>query len=53
MDRLHATVGGRRVLVDHVPLVTPTAVYFLADLRPAPFEQDYGTMVLNNEIAVG
>jgi hypothetical protein len=24
--------------------------YFLADLRPAPFRQDYGTMVLNNRI---
>ena len=24
--------------------------YFLADLRPAPFRQEYGTMVLNSDI---
>jgi hypothetical protein len=52
MDRLHAAVGGRRVLVDSAAFLTPPAVYFLADLRPAPFLQDPGTMVLNNEIRV-
>jgi hypothetical protein len=30
--------------------VTPPVSYFLADLRPAPFRQDYGTMVLNDRI---
>lgn len=50
MDRLHAVVGGRRTFVDAAPIVTPPVVYFLADLRPAPFMQDYGTMVLNNEM---
>jgi hypothetical protein len=50
MDRLHAIVGTRRVLVDEAPLVTPPAVYFLADLRPAAFLQDYGTLVLNSHI---
>ncbi|MDX6658242.1 MAG: hypothetical protein QOH62_3035 [Solirubrobacteraceae bacterium] len=50
MDRLHATVGTRRVLVDEAPLITPPAVYFLADLRPAPFLQDYGTMAINGDI---
>jgi hypothetical protein len=50
MDRLHAAVGGRRVLVDSTTVVTPPGVYFLADLRPAPFLQDPGTMVLNSQI---
>jgi hypothetical protein len=50
MDRLHADVGGRRVLVDSTTFLTPPAVYFLADLRPAPFLQDRGTMVLNSDI---
>jgi hypothetical protein len=50
MDRLHAAVGGRRVLVDSTTILTPPAVYFLADLRPAPFLQDRGTMVLNSDI---
>jgi hypothetical protein len=50
MDRLHAVIGGRRVLVESTSRVTPPAVYFIADLRPAPFLQDYGTMVLNTDI---
>jgi hypothetical protein len=50
MDRLHAAVGGRRVLVDSTTVITPPGVYFLADLRPAPFLQDPGTMVLNSQI---
>jgi hypothetical protein len=50
MDRLHAVVGTRRVLVESTSHVTPPAVYFIADLRPAPFAQDYGTMVLNTRI---
>jgi hypothetical protein len=50
MNRLHAVVGQRRVFVDDTGVVTPPVSYFLADLRPAPFRQDYGTMVLNNRI---
>jgi hypothetical protein len=38
------------VLVDSTTVLTPPAVYFLADLRPAPFLQDRGTMALNNII---
>jgi hypothetical protein len=50
MDRLHAVVGRRRVLVESTSHVTPPAVYFIADLRPAPILQDYETMVLNTDI---
>jgi hypothetical protein len=50
MDRLHAVIGRRRVFVDDTGVVTPPVAYFLADLRPAPFRQDYGTMVLNSDI---
>jgi hypothetical protein len=50
MDRLHAVVGDRRVYVDDPGLVTAPVAYFLADLRPAAFRQDYGTMVLNSDI---
>jgi hypothetical protein len=50
MNRLHDVVGTRRVFVDDTGVVTPPVSYFLADLRPAPFRQDYGTMVLNNRI---
>jgi hypothetical protein len=50
MNRLHAVVGPRRVFVDYTGVVTSPVTYFLADLRPAPFRQDYGTMVLNNRI---
>jgi hypothetical protein len=50
MDRLHAVIGSRRVYVDDTGIVTPPVAYFLADLRPAPFRQDYGTMVLNSDI---
>jgi len=50
MNRLHAVVGERRVFVDYTGVVTSPVTYFLADLRPAPFRQDYGTMVLNNRI---
>jgi hypothetical protein len=50
MDRLHAVVGGRRVFVEATSRVTPPATYFVADLRPAPFEEDFGTMVLNTDI---
>jgi hypothetical protein len=50
MDRLHVLVGDRRVYVDRTGTVSPPAVYFLADLRPGPFRQDYGTMVLNSDI---
>jgi hypothetical protein len=50
LDRLHTAVGGRRVLVDSTTKLTPPAVYFLADLRPAPFLQDRGTMVLNTSM---
>ena len=38
------------MLVDSTTVVTPPAVYFLADLRPAPFLQDPGTMVLDDVI---
>jgi hypothetical protein len=38
------------VLVDSTTVLTPPAVYFLADLRPAPFLQDKGTLVLNSDI---
>jgi hypothetical protein len=50
MNRLHATVGARRVYVDGVTMgktVVPPAVYFLADLRPATTPEDFGTMALN------
>jgi hypothetical protein len=50
MNRLHAVVGTRRVFVDSTGVVTSPVTYFLADLRPAPFRQDYGTMVLNDRI---
>jgi hypothetical protein len=50
MNRLHDVVGTRRVFVDDTGVVTPPVSYFLADLRPAPLRQDYGTMVLNNRI---
>jgi hypothetical protein len=50
MDRLHRVIDSRRVLVVRTTVLTPPAVYFLADLRPAPFLQDYGTMVLNHDI---
>jgi hypothetical protein len=50
MDGLHAAVGGRRVFVDGTTVLTPPAVYFLADLRPAPILQDRGTMVLNTDM---
>ena len=50
MDRLHAVIGSRRVYVDDTGIVTPPVAYFLADLRPAAFRQDYGTMVLNSDI---
>lgn len=50
LDRLHAAVGGRRVLVDSTTVLTPPAVYFLADLRPAPILQDRGTMVLDSDM---
>jgi hypothetical protein len=50
MNRLHDVVGRRRVFVDYTGVVTSPVTYFLADLRPAPFRQDYGTMVLNNRI---
>ena len=50
MNRLHAVIGRRRVFVDDTGVVTPPVAYFLADLRPAPFRQDYGTMVLNSDI---
>jgi hypothetical protein len=52
MDRLHAVVGTRRVYVDRVAgkTVTPPAVYFLADLRPATTPEDYGTMAFNSEL---
>jgi hypothetical protein len=43
-------IGRRRVFVDDTGVVTPPVTYFLADLRPAPFRQDYGTMVLNSDI---
>ena len=36
--------------VDDTGIVTPPVAYFLADLRPAAFRQDYGTMVLNSDI---
>jgi hypothetical protein len=49
-DRLHAVVGRRRVYVDDTGVITPPVTYFLADLRPAAFRQDYGTMVLNSDI---
>jgi hypothetical protein len=50
MNRLHATVGARRVYVDRVTMgktLVPPAVYFLADLRPATTPEDRGTMALN------
>jgi hypothetical protein len=50
MNRLHAVVGTRRAYVDYTGVVTSPVTYFLADLRPAPFRQDYGTMVLNDRI---
>ncbi|MEA2422199.1 MAG: hypothetical protein QOF55_1298 [Thermoleophilaceae bacterium] len=52
MDRLHAVVGTRRVYVDRVSnkMVTPPAVYFLADLRPAATLEERGTMVLNRPL---
>jgi hypothetical protein len=50
MDRLHAVIGSRRVYVDDTGIVTPPVAYFLADLRPARFRQDYGSMVLNSDI---
>ena len=52
MDRLHAVVGARRVYVDAVShkTVVPPAVYFLADLRPAPTREEAHTMVLNDRI---
>ncbi|MEA2450277.1 MAG: hypothetical protein QOG63_2209, partial [Thermoleophilaceae bacterium] len=52
MDRLHATVGRRRVYVASVShkTVVPAAVYFLADLRPATTPQERHTMVLNNQM---
>jgi hypothetical protein len=50
MNRLHAVVGERRAFVDYTGVVTSPVTYFLADLRPAPFRQDYGTMVLNDRI---
>jgi hypothetical protein len=52
MDRLHAVVGARRVYVEGVTgeTVTPPAVYFLADLRPAPTPEDYRTMAFNSEL---
>jgi hypothetical protein len=52
MDRLHATVGVRRVYVDRVSdkTVAPPAVYFLADLRPAATPEELGTMALNSQM---
>jgi hypothetical protein len=52
MDRLHRIVGSRRVYVDSVTAktVTPPAVYFLADLRPAPTPEDYRTMAFNSDL---
>src|SRR5206468_6584518 len=52
MDRLHTVVGARRVFVDSVTskTVTAPAVYFLADLRPAPTPEDYRTMAFNSEL---
>jgi hypothetical protein len=52
MNRLHAIVGRRRVFVDHVRArtITPPAVYFLADLRPAATPQDFGTMAFNSDL---
>jgi hypothetical protein len=50
LDRLHAVVGPRRVFVESTRGLSPPASYFLADLRPAPIRQEYGTMVLNTDI---
>jgi hypothetical protein len=36
--------------VDDTGIVTPPVAHFLADLRPSPFRQDYGTMVFNSDI---
>jgi hypothetical protein len=52
MDRLHSVVGARRVYVESVSTktVTPPAVYFLADLRPAATPEDFRTMAFNSEL---
>jgi hypothetical protein len=52
MNRLHRTVGTRRVFVDTVrrKTITPPAVYFLADLRPFATPQDFGTMAFNSDL---
>ena len=50
LDRLHAVIGTRRVYVDGTPSLSPPGIYFLADLRPAPFRQEYSTMVITARI---
>jgi hypothetical protein len=52
MDRLHRVVGPRRVYVESVTSksITPPAVYFLADLRPARNPEDFHTMAFNSKL---
>jgi hypothetical protein len=41
-------VGTRRVFVGSSIVLSAPAIYFLADLRPAPTREQYGTMVLTS-----
>jgi hypothetical protein len=45
VDRIHAIVGNRVTYVADFPGGYPGAIYFLADLRPAPIPIDLYTMV--------
>ena len=44
---VRAIVGDRKTYVAGVPFMTSGALYFLADLTPAPFPLDGDTMILN------
>jgi hypothetical protein len=47
MNRLHAIIGDRTAYVATFPDNYPGAVYFAADLTPAPVPLDVHTMVMN------
>jgi hypothetical protein len=46
MNKLHAIIGNRTAYVVRFPDNYPGAVYFVADLRPAPVPIDVTTMVI-------
>jgi hypothetical protein len=46
-DDVRGLVGDRRTYVARVPFMTSGALYFFADLTPAPFPLDGDTMILN------